>query len=293
MLCYGHYKPMPRFEYVRARSIAEALELLGQPGTVNRPLAGGTDLLVYLRHEKAPFDRLVDISRVPELKLIERRDDRIVVGAAVTFAEAAESPLLNRMASCLAEAARSVGGPAIRNAATLGGNVINAAPCADSLPPLACLDAAAHLCSLAGERSLPVSELVRGPHRSDIRPGELLTCITFPVPPDGARSAFLKLGRRNAQAISRLSMAALGLTDPRGFVAQVHLTPGAATPQIRRFTEVEGLLLGHLPTGDLRSEAGRMTAEVMIGTTGRRWSTEYKEVAIQALAERALRMVLC
>jgi len=283
---------MPRFDYVRAGSIAEALQLLGDPALVSRPLAGGTDVLVYVRHEKSPFDRLVDISRVPEMKLIERLGDEVVVGASVTYTEAAESPVLQEF-GCLMEACLSIGGPAIRNAGTLGGNVANAAACADSLPALVCLDAVAHLASLTGRRSLLVSELITGANRTGIQKGELLTHFTFPVLPAGARSAFTKLGRRNAQAISRLSMAAAGRIDAHGCVDFVRLSPGAATPQPRRFTEVEALLLGQEPTDELLAAAGKKTAEVMIGITGRRWSTQYKEVAIQALAERTLRRALC
>ena len=283
---------MPRFDYVRAHSVMEAIQLLGDPGVVSRPLAGGTDVLVYVRHEKPPFDRLVDISRVKEMKAIERHGDEIVVGAAVTYTEAAASPVLQEVAACLVEACLSVGGPAIRNSGTLGGNVANAAACADSLPSLVCLDAVAHLCSLTGERSLLVSDLVTGANRTALQRGELITHFTFPVPPAGVRSAFTKLGRRNAQAISRLSMAAAGRLDAHGCVDFVRLSPGAATSQPRRFTEVEAMLLGHEPSDDLLAAAGAQTAEVMIGMTGRRWSTEYKEVAIQALAERTLRRAL-
>jgi len=283
---------MPRFDYVRAGSIAEALELLAEPGLTSRPLAGGTDVLVYVRHEKPPFDRLVDISRVPEMKAIERRGGEILIGGAVTFTEAAESVLLQETAGCLAEACLTVGGPAIRNAGTLGGNVVNAAACADSLPPLVCLDTVAHLCSLTGERMLPVSALIRGANRTAIQPGELLTHFTFSAPPAGVRHAFTKLGRRNAQAISRLSMAAIGRLDEQGRVDYVRLSPGAAMPTPRRFPEVEGMLVGQIPTDELLAAAGARTAEVMIAVTGRRWSTEYKEVAIQALAERTLRRAL-
>ncbi len=283
---------MSRFDYVRAGSVTEALQLLAEPGLTSRPLAGGTDVMVSVRLERPPFDRLVDISRVPEMKIIECRGEQIAVGAAVTFSEAAESTVLQGVAGCLVQACLSVGGPAIRNAGTLGGNVINAAACADSLPALVCLDAVAHLRSRAGERALPVSELIRGAGRTAMGPGELLTHFTFPVPPAGARHAFIKLGRRNAQAISRLSMAAVGRLDARGRVDTVRLAPGAAMPSPRRFGEVEGMLLGQAPTDALLAAAGARTAEVMVAVTGRRWSTEYKEVAIQALAERALRSVL-
>ena len=273
-------------------SIPEALQLLAEPGPVSRPLAGGTDVVVFVRHEKPPFDRVVDISRVPEMKVIERRGAEIVVGAGVTFSEAAESALLQDVAAGLVEACLSVGGPAIRNAGTLGGNTVNAAACADSLPALACLDAVAHVRSLTGERHFLLNEFILGANRTAIQPGELLTHFTFPVPPAGVRSAFVKLGRRNAQAISRLSMAAAGRLDARvasttsGWRPAQRCRGRSASPRSRR------CFLGQEPTDELLAAAGAKTAEVMIGVTGRRWSTEYKEVAIQGMAEQTLRRVL-
>jgi CO/xanthine dehydrogenase FAD-binding subunit len=290
---------MSRFDYVRAHSVAEAVALLGDPAHVSRALAGGTDLLVLIRHQKPAFDRVVDLTRVPELRRIERRpgergpaEDEIVIGAAATFTEIAESPVLQEFAAGLVEAALTVGGPAIRNMGTLGGNAINAAACADGVPSLVCLDATAYLAGVAGTRALPVSELVTGANRTAIRPGELLTHFTFPLPPAGARQAFTKLGRRNAQAISRLSMAAAGRLDEHGCVDYVRLVPGAAMPTPQRFVAVEEMLLARAPSGELLAAAGVKTAELMLEVTGRRWSTEYKEVAIQALAERTLRRVL-
>ena len=143
---------MPRFNYVRAGSVAEALQLLGEPGQVSRPLAGGTDVLVHVRHESPRFDRVVDITHVPEMKAIDRRGDDVFIGGAVTFTEAAESALLQEVAAGLVEACLTVGGPAIRNAGTLAGNVVNAAACADSIPALVCLDTVVHLASSSGER---------------------------------------------------------------------------------------------------------------------------------------------
>ena len=283
---------MPRFDYIRAQTIEQALQLLADPAHVSRPLAGGTDVLVLTRHEKPVFDRVVDISRVAEMKVIERQGDEITIGAGVTFTEAAENPLLQAVAGCLVEARLTVGGPAIRNAGTLGGNTINAAACADGVPPLVCLDAVAHLRGPTGARSLPASKFIQGANRTGLQSGELLTHFTFPVPPAGTRQAFIKLGRRNAQAISRLSMAAAGHLDAAGRIDYVRLVPGAAMPSPRRIPEVEAFLLGQTPDDALLAAAGQKTAEAMIAVTGRRWSTEYKEVAIQALAERALRRAL-
>ncbi len=283
---------MTRFDYVRAHSLEEAIQLLSEPGKISKPLAGGTDILVYIRQREPWFERLVDISLLPELKIIRGDDTNVRLGAGVTFAEVIESDFLNQIAPFLVEACRSVGSPQIRNLGTLGGNVVNAAPCADSLPPLVCLDAVAHLCRAKGEREVPVGELVTGPNQSQVRDGELVTHFSFPIPPEGVSSAFVKLGRRKAQSISRLSMATMGRTTSGGVVDFVRLTPGAATPRTKRFEEVEAMLLGEQRTESLLIEAGEKVAALMVETTGRRWSTEYKEIAIKALAERALRRVL-
>jgi CO/xanthine dehydrogenase FAD-binding subunit len=284
---------MVKFNCARATSIAEVVELLNEPGLTSRPLAGGTDLVIYLRLQKPWFDRLVDISQIPELKIIKRQDGLVKVGSGVTFTQAAQSDLLRQAAPLLVEACQSVGSLQIRNRGTLGGNVVNAAACADSLPPLVCLGAVAHLQSAAGERCLPVSDFVTGPNKTDLRAGELLTHFSFEAPPDGVRSTFVKLGRRNAQSISRLSMAVMGRTNAQGVVDFVRVVPGAATPRLMRFKPVEQLLLDQEPAAKLLVKAGQKVAEVMVETTGQRWSTPYKEMAVQALAERTLWQVLC
>lgn len=282
---------MPKFDYVRPQSLGEALDLLNDSSHTNRLLAGGTDLLVYLHHHPPMFNRVIDISLLPELKIIAREGDTIWLGSSVTYTEAMESEILQRAAPLLVEACSMVGGPQIRNMGTLGGNVVNAAACADSLPALVCLDALAHLRGPQGERQLSVAEFVLNPNRTRLETGEVLTHFSFAALPPEAKSAFIKLGRRNAQAISRLTMAAIGRVDAAGLIDLVRLTPGAATPQIVRFTAAEALLLGQRPNADLFAAAGRSVAETMIGLAGRRWSAEYKEPVIAVLAERALRRV--
>ncbi len=287
---------MRRMGYVRPCSLDEAIELLGDSGIVSRPIAGGTDMVVALRKAEPDFDRLIDVSRLAELKVINMvRDEHISavqLGAGVTFTEAANSETLRRAAPDLVEACLNVGGPAIRNAGTIGGNVANAAACADSLPALACHEAIVHLASAGGTRQVPLSEFVKGANRTDIRAGELITHLTLSVPPDGFRGTFIKLGRRNAQAISRLSVAALGRVDRAGQVDFVRISAGAAAPRAERVFAAEQLLAGSAADDALLVEAGAKVAAWMISVSGRRWSSEYKEPAVAALAERALRRVL-
>jgi CO/xanthine dehydrogenase FAD-binding subunit len=282
---------MQRFGYVRADSVPGAVALLNEPGLRSRVLAGRTDLVLMAREDRRLCDRVVDITLIPELHAITLEGSRVTVGAAATFSEVIESPVIQATAPVLAQACRQVGASQVRNMGTLGGNVANAAACADSLPALVCLDAVAHVLIPDANPSWPVAELVVRPNRTQIPAGGLLIALTYEAPPPGTRGVFLKLGRRNAMAISRLTVAALGRLDETGCIAEARLVPGSATPQIRHFTQTERLLLGSRPEEALFGEAGRLAVAEMAAITGHRWSSEYKEPALEAMVRRALRQV--
>ena len=280
-----------RFEYRRAGSVAEAVRMLNEPGVRARALAGGTDLVLVLKEERDLCDRVVDITLIPELHEIRREGDRVIIGAGAHFREIVTSPLVNETAPVLADACHSVGATQIRNMGTLGGNVANAAACADSLPALVCLDALAHALTPDGPMQWPVAELVVRPNQTKLPPGALLTALSYVVPDNGSRSVFLKLGRRNAMAISRLTVAALGRADEAGNVAEIRLVPGSVTPQIRRFPKAEAALLGQVPTLALCEAAARVAVAEMTEITGKRWSSEFKEPALESMVTRALAQV--
>lgn len=282
---------MDHFDYVRAAKVEDALALLNDPGIKSLPLAGSTDLILLLKKGQAPCKRVVDISQIPELHRIELQDGWVSIGAAATFSEVIESPLVQSTAPVLVQACRLVGAVQIRNMGTLGGNVANAAACADSLPALVCLDAVAAVRTPEGEKDWLVTELVRGPNRTHIPKGGLLTSLRYRVPDEGSRSAFLKLGRRNAMAISRMTVAALGRLDRAGQIAEARLVPGSATPQICHFTTVEESLLGKVPSPQVIDEAAALAAAEMVRMAGWRWSSEYKQPALTAMIARALALV--
>jgi CO/xanthine dehydrogenase FAD-binding subunit len=282
---------MKDFSYICARSLDEAVALLNAPGLRSRVLAGGTDLMVQARGGGVDFDRVVDVTRVPELKRIEA-SGQVTIGAAVTFTRLIESALLQRAAPLLVQACRQIGSPQIRNAATLGGNVANAAACADSVPALVCLGAEAVIVSAAGESRCPVSDLITGTHRTQLAPGALIRAFVFDPPPPGSRTWFERIGRRQAMAIARLSVAALGSCGADGKIAQLRLVAGAAFARYRRASAVEDWLLGQAPSADVIAEAGRRMGELYAAESGRRWSAEWKVPALGAVTERALRRVV-
>jgi CO/xanthine dehydrogenase FAD-binding subunit len=282
---------MSEFTYLRAQSLDEALALLNEPGQRCRVLAGGTDLVNQFRKGEVACDRVVDVAHVPEMRGIEDGSP-IRVGAAVTHAEITESALLRERAPLLVRACRQIGSPQIRNIATIGGNVVNAAACADTLPVLVCLEARAVVVSPAGVERLPVADLVSGVYQIRLPRGGLIQAFEFEAPPPGSRASFQRIGRRQAMAIARLSVAALGAVDGGNRVSLLRLVPGAAFAHFRRATGVEDLLLGRQPTAARIAEAGAEMAHLFQQESGRRWSASYKERAIASLTERALHEVL-
>jgi CO/xanthine dehydrogenase FAD-binding subunit len=282
---------MSEFTYVRPRSLDEAVALLSEPGVHSRVLAGGTDLVNQFRQGEAPCDRVVDVAHVPELRGIEN-GNAIRIGAAVTHAEIAESALLRERAPILVQACGQIGSPQIRNVATIGGNVANAAACADSLPVLVCLEAQAVVVSAWGVERIPVTDLVTGVYQTQLPPGGLIQAFEFEAPPPGSRMSFQRIGRRQAMSIARLAVAALGAVDGENRVSLLRLVPGAAFARFRRATSVEDLLVGQEPTAGRITDAGQELTRLFLHESGGRWSAQYKERAIAALTERALHEVL-
>ena len=272
--------------YHRPSDLTRALELLDALGGQALLLAGGTDLMVEMREGKHGGSHLVDISRLPELKLLELKDGEIHLGAGLTFTEILGSELLRLHAPALVQAASQIGSLQIRNVATLGGNVVHCSPCADSVPGLLVQDARAILQSRGGTRDVPVQEILVGPYKSGIQPGELLTRFSLRSA-SGMWGAFHKLARRSALAIARLSLAVLARQGDEG-LSDVRIALGSGTPVPRRMVEVEEFLLGKAPTEEDLWEAGRVLASKMVEVAGMRASTVYKERAAQGLLVQAM-----
>jgi carbon-monoxide dehydrogenase medium subunit/xanthine dehydrogenase FAD-binding subunit len=279
------------FSLIRAESLAGALDILADDGPGIKIIAGGTDLLVELREispgEKGPGS-LLDISSLPELKGIGDDGSVITVGALTTHREITLSPVIREHAPLLATACATVGAVQHRNIATIGGNVINASPAADSVPALVALNAEAVFKSRRGERVSPLKDIFVKPYLTDIKADEILAALRFARLPAGSRSAFIKLARRKALAISRMNVAVV-LVIREGRIEEARISPGSATPAPDRIGAAEKVLIGKEPGEQIFREAGRALAAEMINRSGRRWSTPYKEPVIAALTTRALR----
>ncbi len=280
---------MKPFEYIAVRSVEETCAALAQDGSDSRILAGGTDLLLELRRPAGNSPRVVvDISRINELKGIVASDGVVTLGPLATHTQILQSLVIRESAPLLSFAVASIGSPQIRNRGTVGGNIMNAATCADTVPPLIALGATVTLRSTKGSRQMNLADLFVQPYQTRARADEVLTAIEFDKLPTQTRSAFVKLGRRNAVSISRLSVAAILQKDEEGRITDARIVPGAAFPTWQRVSEAEQMLVGEKPSAALFAAAGKRVSEVMIADTGRRWSTEYKEPVVAVLVRRAL-----
>lgn len=280
---------MKLFEYISTKSIEDATSALAEYTLDAKIIAGGTDLLIELRRPNSKTPKaIVDITNISALKGISDVNGSIVLKPLVTHTKIQKSDSIKQYAKLLSEATSTIGSPQIRNRGTVGGNIMNAATCADTVPPLIALGSEVTLTSRSGSRQIPLVDLFIKPYQTKAKPDEMLTEIKFQKLPANAKSSFIKLGRRNALSISRLSVAAILFYDDKGFITEARIVPGAALPVWRRVTEAEQILIGEKPSKELFVAAGQKVSEVMISHTGRRWSTEYKEPVIATLVRRAL-----
>jgi carbon-monoxide dehydrogenase medium subunit/xanthine dehydrogenase FAD-binding subunit len=280
---------MKPFEYYAPRSLPEACTLLADFGANARILAGGTDVLLELRKPGSSSSKaVIDLSRISSLKGISESGNEIIIQPLATHAEILDSKLVEQFAPLLKAAVACIGSPQIRNRGTVGGNIMNAAACADTVPPLIALDARIKLLSSRGERTVVLSEFFLKPYETVAQRDEILVEIRFPKLSGNVRSSFVKLGRRNALSIARLSVAAVIAKTETGVITDARIVPGAAFPKWQRVPGAENVLIGQKPSRELYDQAGKRVSEALISFTGRRWSTEYKEPVIAVLVRRAL-----
>ncbi len=276
------------FEVHQPESVEQAIRLAGEFGPDARFLAGGTDLMIQINRKRCAPRQLIALGGIDGLSGIELRADEIVLGALTTHKTIERSPIFEGPLAALAEAARVVGGHQIRNVATIGGNVVNASPAADLMPPLLALDASAVLAGGAGTRTLSIAEFLLGPGVTEREDDELLVSLGFARPPPGAATAFIKAGRRRAMEISIVCVAALLALDEDGRCRTVRIALGAVGPTAMRASEAEHVLLWCEPTPAALREAGRIAAAGCAPIDDVRASADYRRMLVQALVPRAL-----
>ncbi|HEX5888845.1 MAG TPA: xanthine dehydrogenase family protein subunit M [Pyrinomonadaceae bacterium] len=237
---------IPNYQLTTPRSLADVLSLLANEPGVWKPFAGGTDLMVLLEAGKLEHHNYVNLWHLAELRGIDTSGAHVTLGALTTYTDVQAHPVLRNEFPMLCRAASETGGLAIQNRGTLGGNIVNASPAADSPPALLAYDAELELVSSQGSRWLPYQDFHTGYKQMRIRPDELLARIRLPRNTAGATHYYRKVGTRKAQAISKVCFAAIGRTN-NGHVDDVRLALGSVAPIVVRCVQTEAAIKGQKP----------------------------------------------
>jgi CO/xanthine dehydrogenase FAD-binding subunit len=284
---------IPPFDYKTPTTIEEAIDLLWRAKGKAKIIAGGTDLVIGLRSGDHIPQLIIDVTRIEELHKIEEKNGAISVGAAAIHSEIASSSIIKKYGKVLSDAASEIGSPQIRNIGTIGGNIINASPAADTVPPLMVLNAMGKVASRDGEKEFPLPQLFKGPYETNLKHHELLVQVTFQKLPSDVRSSFIRLARRDAMAIARMSVAVvLRMEKGKNRIEDIRIAVGSVTPTPQRMSEAENSLKGKSPDEESLQKASVKVSETMINRSGIRTSTSYKRPVVETLFIRAMRKVL-
>lgn len=221
---------MRAFQFLKVNSVAEASETLIQLGAGVVPVAGGTDLLIKIKRGVMSPKAVIDLTTLEELKYIREERGRVRIGALTPLADISASSLIRQAAPLLSEAAGMVGSKQIRNIATMGGNLCNAAPSADTAAPLLVLNAYVRLTGAHGEREVPLASFFTGPGRNCLDQGEIMTEISFEVLPHGAKSTYLKHTRRRAMDVATVGVAGLSMFRGDKELSELRVALAAVAP---------------------------------------------------------------
>ncbi len=232
---------IPAYQLVTPQSLSEALTMIASDSGTWKPFAGGTDLMVLLEAGKLPHKNYINIWKLPELRGIEVTDTCVSLGALTTYTEVQSHEILRTEFPMLCQAAKETGGIAIQNRGTLGGNIVNASPAADSPPALLAYDAELELVSKDGERRIPYFKFHTGYKQMDIRPDELLRTIRLPRATNQLMHYYHKVGTRKAQAISKVCFAAVG-SMAGDKIETVRIALGSIAPIPLRCVQTENAL---------------------------------------------------
>jgi CO/xanthine dehydrogenase FAD-binding subunit len=234
---------LPAFDLRAPATLAEVLELLAREPGVWHPFAGGTDLMVLLEAGKLTDKRFISLWHLDDLRGITVDANTVTVGALTTYSEVLRHPLLQTEFPLLCEAARETGGIATQNRGTIGGNIANASPAADTPPALLAYDAEIELISSSGSRAVPYDRFHTGYKKMDLGPNELIRAVRLPRGRRNWIESYRKVGTRRAQAISKVCFAAAAdVTD--GTIHQIRLAFGSVAPAVIRARNAERALEG-------------------------------------------------
>lgn len=259
------------FDYHKPGTLEEALEILGRYGGNASLLAGGTDIVALLRDELVEPEALIDLKGIDRLDTIAVEGKTLRLGPLVTFSDLILSDVVNDRLPLLVETARVVASTAIRNRATVVGNICSAVPSCDAGPVLLVLEAVVRVRGMNGDRTVPISDWFRAPRRATLDANEIVTGIEIPLPSGTHGGCYVKLGRYEGEDLAQASVAVLALPEN-----EFRIAFGAVAPTPVRGARIEKLLNGKEPDGEILEEAVRLLPEEISPITDIRAEKEYR-----------------
>ena len=291
---------MRRFEYFAPHSLEEAVALLKERGDGVKLLAGGTDLLVQMNEAGLHPSAVVSLHALPELRTIAFDEKQgLRIGAGVDMATIEVHPVVRERYAALAEGAGIVGSVQTRNMATLGGNICNAAPSADTAPPLVVFDAVAEITGPGGARELPVGKLFAGPGKTVLAPHEIVVAFRLPLPvrqagaPRRAGSVYQRHTPRKIMDIAVVGVAVrLTLAGKGDTIQEARICLGAVAPTVIRAAEAEQALAGQSPSDELFAKAAALAQAAARPISDVRGSAEFRRYLVGVMTKRCLGIAL-
>ncbi len=279
-------------EYYRPQHLKRVLQLLGGGKGKAKLIAGGTNVIPDLRGKTIQPDALIDLSHLKSLSYIKEGNKSIRLGALTTIAQMASSKVIKNYAPILSEAAQQLGNPLVRNRATIGGNLSDASPAADTAPPLLALDARIITENATNnKKAIPIDQFFKGPNQTVLKRDEMIKEIIVPKwTSPHIKTAYIKLGLRNSMSISVISMA-LWIDVEEMFCKQIRIGLGAVAPTPIRALKTEEMVTGKEITPDLIEACGSELKKEVRPITDIRASAEYRREMASVLFKRLIERV--
>jgi len=286
---------VPAYQLISPATLGEALNVLAKDNGIWKPFAGGTDLMVLLEAGKLTHKNYLNIWNLPELRGIEVTGTQITLGALTTYTEIQDHETLRAEFPMLGQAASETGGLAIQNRGTLGGNIVNASPAADSPPALLAYDAELELVSAKGSRTVPYHSFHTGYKQMDMRPDELMRAIRLPRFTNGAGEGlthyYHKVGTRKAQAISKVCFAGVARMNADQ-IANVRIALGSVAPIPIRCVQTESALRGQMINAETLAAARSALTTEIAPIDDLRSTRDYRlRVSLNLLEDFVLRLI--
>jgi CO/xanthine dehydrogenase FAD-binding subunit len=281
---------MQAFEYINAQTVSEVVALLDEKGDQARILAGGTDLIVQAREGKRTLDWMIDIKSIPEVNILDYDSKNgLTLGAAVPCYQIYAVDAICDAYPGLIDATKIIGGTAIQGRAGVGGNLCNASPAADGIPPLIVLNATCIIAGLKGERETPVKDFCTGPGQTALEKGEMLISLKVPAPQKISRSYYLRFIPRNEMDIAVVGVgASVILDDAKQRIVSVRIALGAVAPTPLFAEEASALLAGKEISDAVIDEAAQAAQAIVRPISDMRGTAEQRTHLVGVLTRRAL-----